>query len=123
MMYPKNPRQRNPHLLNMARGQKCLMLAVHNCLTIDGSTTVAAHQNEGKGKAMKQHDYMTVWACANCHSWYDQSGAPLAEKRRAFNAAHERQIDEWRKIADSYSANPKDQKAAQLALDKIKENV
>jgi len=119
MMYPKNPRQRNPHLLDMAKGQKCLMLAVHNCLTNSGDTTVAAHQNEGKGKAMKQHDYMTVWACVNCHSWYDQSGAPLAEKRRAFNAAHLRQIAEWCKIEESYNSKENDRKSTRWALNQL----
>lgn len=119
MMYAKNPRQRNPHLLAMAEGKPCLMLAVHNCQTDYGSTTVAAHQNEGKAKAMKQHDYLSVWACVNCHQWLDQSGAPLAEKRRAFNAAHERQKAEWREIADSPSAKQKDRDSAQWALNQV----
>jgi len=73
MMYPKNPRQRNPHLLDMAKGQKCLMLAVHNCLTNSGDTTVAAHQNEGKGKAMSgsvamagdRREYRSVYVCGD----------------------------------------------------------
>ena len=119
MMYAKNPRQRNQHLLDMARGQRCLLQAVHNCQGDYGQTTVAAHKNEGKAKGAKQHDYFTVWACEPCHSWYDQSGAPLAEKRRAFNAAHERQQAEWRKIEESYNKKEKDQKAVRWALDKL----
>jgi hypothetical protein len=117
--YAKNPRQRNQHLLDMARGQRCLLMAVHNCQTTYGATTVAAHKNEGKGKGAKQHDYFTVWACEPCHSWYDQSGAPLAEKRRAFNAAHERQKAEWRKIEESYGSKEKDQKAVRWALNQL----
>lgn len=119
MMYPKNPRQRNQHLLDMAEGQKCLMLAVNNCQTNLGETTVAAHKNEGKGKGLKRHDFETVWACEPCHTWYDQGGAPLAEKRRAFNAAHERQVAEWKRIESSYSVKEKDQKAARWALNQL----
>jgi hypothetical protein len=121
MMYAKSPRQRNQHLLDMAEGKRCLLLCVHNCQGDYGLTTVAAHRNEGKGKGLKRHDFETVWGCGPCHEWYDQSGAPLAEKRRAFNAAHERQIEEWRKIADSYSTKQKDQKAALWALQNIEE--
>lgn len=119
-MYPKDPRQRNQHLLDMAESKRCLLMAVENCELDYGATTVAAHQNEGKGKGMKRHDFMSVWSCGPCHAWLDQSGAPLAEKRRAFNAAHARQVDEWKKIAESKTAKLKDINAAKWALDKLK---
>ncbi|MGL4640908.1 MAG: nuclease domain-containing protein, partial [Shewanella sp.] len=98
MNYPKNPRKENPALLKLAQGKPCLMHAAYNCLRPDTSTTVAAHSNElrhGKGRGMKAHDHYSVWACVNCHRWYDESGAPKAEKQRAFEAAHDRQIREW----------------------------
>jgi hypothetical protein len=118
-VFSKNPRQRNPHLLAMAEGKPCLLLSVENCQLDYGATTVAAHQNEHKGKGIKRHDFMSVWGCGPCHTWYDQSGSPLAEKRRAFNAAHARQIEEWRKIAESPTAKPKDIAAAKWALDRV----
>ena len=55
MSYPKKPRQRNPTLLNMAKGEPCL-LRVPGVCNGDSDTTVAAHSNQsahGKGKAMK----------------------------------------------------------------------
>src|SRR3990167_11406621 len=98
MMYFKSDPGRNKNLLDMANGRRCLLTAVHNCRTTDGTTTVACHQNEGKGFGLKRPDFMSVWGCVNCHAWYDQSGAPRAEKRRAFDAAHIRQVQEWRHI-------------------------
>lgn len=113
---PKSEPKRNPALLAMARGRKCLFLAVEACQLDLGATTVAAHQNEGKGIGRKQDDYMSAWACFHCHSWYDQGKAPRAEKRRAFAAAHERQIVEWRKIAADPAESQKNREAAQWAL-------
>lgn len=92
---------RSPALLKLARGQKCLLLAVEGCQYHNGSTTVAAHSNQqkhGKGMGIKAHDYYTVWACAVCHTWLDQGKAPKAEKQRAFDAAHKRQVIEWGKM-------------------------
>ena len=117
--YPKSPRKENPHLLAMAKGKPCLLMCVERCQLDYGQTTVAAHQNEGKGKGVKRHDYMSVWGCEPCHTWYDQSGAPLAEKRRAFNAAHARQVEEWRKIAESPTAKHADRLAALWALENV----
>ena len=116
--FPKNNNNRNPALLELASGKECLLLASEGCCGRDGQTTVACHQNEGKGMGLKQSDAKTVWGCWVCHSWYDQSGSPLAEKRRAFDAAYQRQLIEWRKIVDSYSESPRSQKAAQWALDR-----
>ena len=115
MMYPKAPRATNKAVLEMARGMPCLLTAVHNCLG-NSDTTVACHQNEGKGMAMKQSDAKTVWGCANCHTWYDQSGTPRAEKRRAFDAAHKRQVEQWLVIASDPRENAKDIAAAKWAL-------
>lgn len=116
---PKTEPKRNRALLDMARGRRCLFFAVEQCEFNLGNTTVAAHQNEGKGIGRKQDDYMSAWACFHCHSWYDQGKATRAEKRRAFAAAHERQIVEWRKIAADPSESQKNREAAQWALDNI----
>ncbi len=78
MNYPKEPRQRNPTLLNMAKGEPCL-LRVPGVCNGDSDTTVAAHSNQsahGKGKAMKAHDWASVWACSACHMWLDIGVSP-----------------------------------------------
>lgn len=118
--FPKSPRQTNPRLLALAKDKPCLMLATENCRGLDGSTTVSAHCNElrcGKGRGMKAHDYYSVWSCANCHQWYDESGAPKAEKQQAFDAAQHRQVRQWAAI--HCASNSKDAQAAGWALDAL----
>lgn len=119
MIYPKSPRKENPKLLKLARGKPCLMQVAFDCYGVDGSTTVAAHSNElrhGKGKAMKAHDHYSVWACVNCHRWYDESGAGKAEKQKAFEVAHNRQIKEWGKLIGK---SKKSSGAAEWALTEL----
>lgn len=117
---PKNAPWRSRTLLDMARGQPCLLLAVESCRTQDGSTTVACHRNDGKGMAQKQSDEWIVHGCVNCHEWYDRSGAPRAEKRRAFMAAHAlRQVPFWRAAAVDQSRPVAQQVAASQALQRI----
>lgn len=56
MNYPKEPRQRNPHLLKMAQGEPCL-LRIPGVCNGDSDTTVAAHSNQsahGKGNQWSQ---------------------------------------------------------------------
>jgi len=111
---------RNAHLLSMAKGKPC-MLMLPMC-DGGGETTVAAHSNQsihGKGGARKADDQYSVWGCFACHSWLDQGSASREEKDAAFNAAHKRQVLAWREIADSYTAKPKDQAAAQWALNQL----
>lgn len=119
MMYPKDTAKRNPHLLDMAQGQPCLMRVPDVC-NGNTSTTVAAHSNQlthGKGKARKAHDCYTVWSCARCHSWLDQGySATKHQKVTAFNEAHKRQIKEWTTIAMDEREKPKDRAAARWAL-------
>lgn len=117
---PKPQTYRDPVLLEMARGRRCLLLAVEGCQGASGLTTVACHRNEGKGMGQKQSDAYTTWGCVACHGWYDRSGAPRAEKRRAFMAAHLRQVLEWRRIATDPSEPERFRKAAQRALDELK---
>lgn len=116
----KSKAARNPHLLAMAKGKPC-MLMLPMC-DGGGETTVAAHSNQaihGKAGARKADDQYSVWGCFACHSWLDQGSAPREEKDAAFNAAHKRQVLAWREIADSYTAKPKDQAAAQWALNQL----
>lgn len=42
----------------------------------------AAHQNEGKGKGMKQDDCLTAALCPTCHSEIDQGRDLDREERR-----------------------------------------
>lgn len=113
--------QRNPHLLAMARGRPCL-LRTRMC-NYDTSTTVAAHSNllvHGKGRGRKADDCYSVWACARCHNWLDSSyDASFAEKEAAFKLALLAQVDEWRSIASSPTASPKDKAAATWALERL----
>lgn len=118
---PKSETKRNSTLLEMARGRECLLLCVAHCHGpgMRSETTVACHRNEGKGMALKQSDAMTCWGCAACHEWYDRSGAPKAEKRRAFMAAHLRQVLEWRRIASDPAEPARFRNAARWALDQL----
>ena len=118
---PKDIPARNPALLALAKGSPCLLLAVDHChqLRYHTSTTVACHRNEGKGMASKVSDAYSVWGCAACHEWYDRSGAPRAEKRRAFMAAHVRQLDAWRLLATDHTIPARERAAAQWALDQL----
>lgn len=118
---PKDVPARNAALLDMAHGRLCLLTAVPDChgLRDDASTTVACHQNEGKGMAIKRPDQYSVWGCVACHQWLDQSGAPRPTKRARFLAAHIRQVDHWRRIATSAAEPARVRAAAQWALDRL----
>jgi hypothetical protein len=116
---PKEPPHRDPVLLEMQRGRPCKFLCVANCRMTSGETTVAAHENQGKGMGIKASDAKSAGACYPCHVWYDQSAAPRAEKRRAFMAAHLRQVLEWRVIVADTMEPERYRKAAQRALDAL----
>ena len=115
----KEAPQRNRALLDMAHGRRCLLLAVTHCHGFRGLTTVACHENEGKGMGLKVSDERTVWGCAACHEWYDRSGSPRTEKRRAFFAAHARQVQMWELVAADQSEPERFRKAAQWALERV----
>jgi hypothetical protein len=116
---PKPESYRDTALLDLARGQPCYLRAVENCCGADTATTVAAHRNEGKGMGIKASDLYTVPACIWCHTWFDQSGSPRAEKRRAFMAAHARWVLEWRAIATDLALSQRDRNAARRALEAL----
>lgn len=118
---PKSPRAENKHLRDMASGMPCLLRAP--VCNNDTDTVISAHSNQsrhGKAKGLKAHDQYTVWACARCHGWLDQSyTATRAEKIAAFDAGHARQVAMWETIATDPRESPADRKAAQWALDEL----
>ena len=111
---------RDPNLLKLAKGEKCLLQIADDCMGDEGSTTVAAHSNlmeHGKGKSLKAEDCFTVWSCHNCHSLFDQGGSfSKEEKRDIFYASLLRQLEEWRRIATSPALKPWKVEAARNAL-------
>lgn len=114
--------QRNPFLLSMARGERCV-LRVPGVCNDDSSTVVACHSNLGehaKAGARKADDQWHVWGCSSCHSWLDQGRAPYAVKRDAFMAGHQWMVRIWRDIvAGMQPATPREKAAAQWALDRV----
>jgi len=77
---------RNKALLEIVRESPCQM-----CGAKDG-TVVAAHSNrlrDGKGKAIKAHDFRIAALCYRCHSRIDQ-GADMSKEERmeAWEEAH-----------------------------------
>lgn len=120
MNYPKQPRERNPHLLRMAQDEVCLM-QIPNVCSGNSDTVIAAHSNSsahGKGKATKAHDWASVWCCAACHLWLDIGVSPRVEKEAAFKAAHERQKHAWADIANDDKQRARDRSAARWALER-----
>lgn len=119
---PKTEPARNRALLDLARGQPCLLRVGRVC-NDDRQTTVAAHSNlmeHGKGGARKADDHYSVWACARCHQWLDQGHqATLAEKAEAWLLAHVRQVDAWRRISADPSRSLRDRAAARWALERL----
>lgn len=118
---PKSQPYRDPVLLEMQRARACKLLAVSNCLELRGdrSTTVACHENQGKGMGIKAGDERTVGGCWQCHCWYDTGTSPRLEKRRAFMAAHLRQVLEWRLIAQDPTEPERFRAAARRALERL----
>jgi hypothetical protein len=117
---PKSEPKRNPHLLAMARGMFCLLLAP-GVTEHDRETVVSCHSNEsahGKAGARKADDQYSVWGCFACHQWLDFGPASQDEKRAAFMSAHFRQVEAWRGIAE-FDPFTKDKAAAKWALDQL----
>ena len=72
---------RSKKLLDLARGQSCVM-----CNCSDG-TIVSAHSNlleHGKGMGTKAHDGMIAWLCMRCHSGLDQGSQMSKEQKRVY---------------------------------------
>lgn len=113
---------RDPDLLRLAEGQECLLRISRRCLTTEGTTTVACHENSqtvGKGGAIKSSDSRTVWGCYHCHTLLDQGQINYEDRQKAFETAHVWQIDEWLKIAQNPCLKPWRVEAARKVLDHI----
>lgn len=120
---PKSTPKRCPALLEMANGRQCLLRVPIVC-TGGTATTVACHSNlgqHGKAGARKADDNFCCWGCSACHQWLDQGPALAAEKEAAFMSAHALQVLEWQRIAADPSEPARFRKAAQWALDQLKE--
>ena len=117
----KNPRYVDRHLLDMARGQDCLLqspLCNHN-----PETTVACHGSgvaNGKGMGYKCGDHLVVNGCSACNHFTDAYGGATAEEKQAvFAAGHLRQIEVWKGISRDLGASTKERASAFAALAKI----
>ena len=76
---------RNPKLLKLAQLAPCM------ACSIDDSTIVAAHSNQGrdgKGMGLKASDAAIAYLCYKCHSSIDQGGWPKAISVKMWEAAH-----------------------------------
>lgn len=72
---------RNRKLLDLAKGQRCVMCGA------DDGTIVSAHSNlgeHGKGWGHKADDSMVAWLCHRCHTEYDQGHKMSKEEKRDF---------------------------------------
>jgi len=122
MMFPKQPREESAAYRDLADGQDCTMLVPGVCCH-DPATTVLAHSNrlsDNKGKSMKSHDHLGVWACHTCHSWLDQGGsASKAEKESAFDRAQRRMLAALRRIYDNPLLKPRTREAARWGLERL----
>lgn len=115
---PKPVEHRNPALLAMARGKRCL-LQVPGVCDCPRATVVACHSNfsiHGKAGARKADDQYTVWGGSACHRWLDQGPAPYEQKQAVFMRAHLDQVLEWRRIVGDMSYTPRERRAAHWAL-------
>lgn len=77
---------RNQALLDLAKGEDCLIRVPRYCQG-GTDTTVACHSNrlrDGKGKGIKAHDWAIAFGCGPCHWFIDQSPAPLELKLSYF---------------------------------------
>lgn len=113
---------RHKNLLDLAQGQECLLNISPRCLTTDGTTTVACHDNSlqhGKGMGLKADDSRTVWGCYHCHALLDQGHLDYQNRQDAFEDAYGRQVEEWVKIAQNPCLKPWRVEAARKVLDYI----
>lgn len=121
MMFPKNPRQENRALLDMARQKPCLIRSP--LCNNNPETTVACHGSglaNGKGMGYKVHDWLTVWGCSDCNHYTDAyKEASPSEKRQAWQRGHKKQVVEWGTIVDLKLGKQKEINAAKWAIEMI----
>jgi hypothetical protein len=114
-VFPKEPANRNRALLDMARGRQCLLRVPGVCQG-GTETTVACHENQGKGMGVKSSDVRSVVGCFACHEAYDRGPARRDVKRGWFRDAHRLQVLEWRRIAEDIHEHQRYRSAANWAL-------
>lgn len=119
---PKRPADRNPRLLELARGEDCAVRAPGGAC--DPATTVWAHSNAlaaNKGKGYKSSDSAGVLACYRCHAMIDQPGPSdpgPQERERLWDRAYEATTDRLRVIAQTLTMKPWKVAAARWALER-----
>lgn len=121
--FAKNPRGDNRQLLDLARGQECLLrspLCNHN-----PETVVACHprgvSDYGTGGHYKAGDEYSIWGCSQCNHYSDAyGGATAEEKAQLFVDARPRQIQAWKDIAAGDRKEPR-RRAALWALGRLGE--
>lgn len=117
----KQPRLQNPHLRLMMRkpGLSCLLRVPGVCKGARDDTC-GCHGNSSqynKGGHHKAHDFFMVRGCARCHAWLDSSHVATGEERaEAFRIGLNRQIAEWRSLADAPGVDNIDRAAIRWAL-------
>jgi len=119
---PKSRARRRPRLLELARSMPCL-LQVPGVCNHDTATTVACHSNwgeHGKAGARRAEDCYSAWGCYACHAWLDQGDADAVLKRPIFDAALQRQVEWWARIAADPSRSEPDRRAARWAIDQVR---
>jgi len=118
--FGKHEYYRDEKLLELAKGEPCLLQATPNCLGGEGSTTVACHSNlliHGKGRGIKADDHHSVWGCSRCHTWLDSSyDADYDTKNLVFQEAYKRQLHAWLDLADNMTIKPWRREAARRVL-------
>ena len=80
---------RNKKLLEAVRESPCQL-----CGAQDG-TVVAAHSNQlrdGKGRAIKAHDYRIAALCYTCHADIDQGRMSREDKQDLWEMAHRKTV-------------------------------
>jgi hypothetical protein len=121
----KQPRGANRQLLDLARGQDCLLQSP--MCNHDPATVVACHprgvSDYGTGGHYKAGDEYSVWGCHACNFFTDQAkDASAEEKAELFAEARPRQIARWREIAASDRKEPR-RRAALWALQQLGETL
>lgn len=120
---PKSPRGENRLLLDMAKGEPCL-LQTRICNN-NPETTVACHPRgvagEGTGGHYKASDERVIYGCSDCNHFTDAFGGATAEEKAvAFIMARPRQIERWKEIAATDRKEPR-RRAALWALQRLGE--
>ena len=110
----KNPRNVDRQLLDMARGQPCLLQS-HLC-NHSPDTAEACHGagvTRGKGMGYKVGDHQAVHGWSDCNHYTDAyMGATAEEMLAQFDAGHVRQIKVWTNLVNSERAAPRDKASA-----------